>query len=457
MLLYLENKNCKVAIKTQSGITKRIDIKDIVLQGTLWSGLMCTAQMDKLALNAYKDKTTYLYKGKVEVPPLEMVDDILFPTKCGSDSITANAKVNSFVETKKLKLSDKKCHKMHIGKMNKNCPSLNIHGEKMNVSNKEKYLGDILTNDGKIQATVDDRLAKGQGLIKQILTILSEIPLGKFKVQMGLHLRQAMLINGTLYNSEAWHCFTETQIKQFQLIDNQLLRKVFNAHSKTSNAFLHLETGTMPIRFIIASRRLNYLHNIMSRKENDLVLRVFNAQSESPLDGDFIKLIQTDFDLINEPFNKTLILSMNKKQFKKWVKNKVKKAAFEYLIKQKESDKNKKIQNIKYKNLKLQNYLKSQLFSNYEIETLFKLRSKTIELKSNFKSKYSNLLLCSVKGCFEEESQEHIFLSCQPLSENLKSKEKIPYKNIFSNTKNQNKAVKFFINLMKIRSTLLED
>ena len=126
---------------------------------------------------------------------------------------------------------------------------------------------------------------------------------------MGLHLRQAMLINGILYNSEAWHCVTEAQIKQLQLIDNQILRKLFDAHSKTSIAFLHLETGTLPLKYIIASRRLNYLHNILRRKEDDLLLKVFNAQKEDPLDGDFVKLIENDFKLINEKYNRSSILS----------------------------------------------------------------------------------------------------------------------------------------------------
>ena len=145
------------------------------------------------------------------------------------------------------------------------------------------------------------------------MAILSEIPLGKFKIQMGWHLRQAMLINGILYNSEAWHCFTETQVKQFQLIDNQLLRKLFNAHSKTSIAFMHLETGTLPLKFIIASRRLNYLHNILKRNDDEPILKVFNAQSESPLAGDFVKLCEKDFELIKEKFNKSFIISMGKK------------------------------------------------------------------------------------------------------------------------------------------------
>ena len=46
---------------------------------------------------------------------------------------------------------------------------------------------------------------------------------------------------------------------------------------------------------------------------------------ENPIDGDFIKLIEDDFKLINEKFDVSVIKSMSKKKFKKWVKIKVKK------------------------------------------------------------------------------------------------------------------------------------
>merc|ERR1712030_137853 len=73
------------------------------LQGTLWSGVMCTVQMDKLSQNAYESKTTFLYKDKEEVAPMELVDDILLPAKCGIESLSANSKVNTFIESKNLK------------------------------------------------------------------------------------------------------------------------------------------------------------------------------------------------------------------------------------------------------------------------------------------------------------------------------------------------------------------
>ena len=260
-----------MSIKSSAGNTQRTDIKDIVLQGTLWSGLMCTTQMDKLTQDSYNSDDIYLYKGKVAVPPLEMVDDILVTTKCGQESVKANSKVNAFIESKKLKLSTLKCHRMHLGKVLPTCPNLKVHEVDMEDSEQEKYLGDFLLNNGKLTKTIEDRCAKGYGQVSQILAILSEIPLGKYRIQMGLHLRQAMLINGMLYNSEAWHCLNNDQIKMMEEVDNYFLRSLFKSHPKTSTAFLHLETGTIPIKYIIASWRLNYLHNILKRKNGEFI------------------------------------------------------------------------------------------------------------------------------------------------------------------------------------------
>ena len=48
VLLYLENQNANIAVKTASGKSKRVYIRNIFMQGTVWGSLLCTATMDKL-------------------------------------------------------------------------------------------------------------------------------------------------------------------------------------------------------------------------------------------------------------------------------------------------------------------------------------------------------------------------------------------------------------------------
>ena len=84
-------------------------------------------------------------------------------------------------------------------------------------------------------------------------------------MEIGLKLRQAMLLNGMLYNSEAWHAITETEIRLLETVDEQLLRSLVKGHAKTPLEFLYLEAGTTTIRFILSSRRLTYHQTILKR------------------------------------------------------------------------------------------------------------------------------------------------------------------------------------------------
>ena len=170
-LLHKENINAKVANKTASGITKLMTIEENIMQGTVWGSLLCTCTMDNLSKEAYKTpEELYIYKG-VPIPPLEMVDNILTVTNV-ENTLNMNNRVNTFIEHKNFRLSKTKCHRIHIGKGHKECPQLKVHENHMNNSIKEKYLGDIIDKHGSIQATIDSRKIKGNGIVAEISSIL---------------------------------------------------------------------------------------------------------------------------------------------------------------------------------------------------------------------------------------------------------------------------------------------
>ena len=81
--------------------------------------------MDKLCKLVYNDdKLLYKYKGKVAVPPLEMVDDIITANKCGNTAVALNQTVKRFIKLKKMTLSKDKCSQIHIGKIRRNAQSI---------------------------------------------------------------------------------------------------------------------------------------------------------------------------------------------------------------------------------------------------------------------------------------------------------------------------------------------
>ena len=256
-LLFLENTNAQVAVKIANGISDRKSISNIIMQGSVWGSLCCVVLMDKLGKLVYsKPDLLYYYKGLVAVPTLQMVDDVLGVKKCSPQSAHLNTVVNSFMDLEKLTLSEAKCHKLHIGKQERNCPDLQVHGHPMHEATSEKYLGDIINKSGTNKENLATRVAKGYGRVNTILALLDEAPLGWAKVKAGLRLRKAMLINAILFNSESWHDVSQDDVKSLEQVDQALLRGLVKGHAKVGLPALYMDLGQEPIRFILAQRRI---------------------------------------------------------------------------------------------------------------------------------------------------------------------------------------------------------
>ena len=453
-LLFLENKNAQVAVKTNGQLSNRTNIKEIIMQGSVWGSICCVVLMDKLGKYAYNNpETLFYYKSLVGTPPLQMVDDIMAIQKCDSKSLYTNNMINTFMDIEKLSLSKTKCHKIHIGKQKSECPVLKVDGDKMHDSIQEVYLGDIIHRSKKNKPNIERRKAKGYGIINEILVIVNEIPLAHWKVKSGLQLRQAMLINGILFNTEAWHNISDKDIIMLEKVDEALLRGLLSAHSKTPLEALYLETGCLPIRFILKSRRLMYLHNILQKSDNEMIKKIYKTQKENPSLGDFSEIIKDDKKTISLNLTETEISNLRKNKFKEIVKKKVRDAAFEYLntLKQKHS----KMTNITYESLKVKPYLTSPIFNLETRNLLFRLRTRTVSgIRADFKGIYSDLS-CPLE-CGDNDSLENI-LSCKILLSFYKNTSvchgQISYSDVFSdNIKKQQEVTELFRNLLEIRN-----
>ena len=96
-------------------MSKRVPIKNAIIQGTVSGSLLCTTSMDKLGQHVYKhEELLYKYKGEVNIHSLGMVEDVIEIQKCFSDSMRINAVVIAFVEDNRITLSKKQCHKIHM-------------------------------------------------------------------------------------------------------------------------------------------------------------------------------------------------------------------------------------------------------------------------------------------------------------------------------------------------------
>ena len=148
-----------------------------------------------------------------------------------------NAYLNTKTNIKKLQYGVKKWYKMHVGKNcnSEICPNLHIDGwilktvtevetgmsrqveehsgkHEMQEVMDEKYLGDIVSSDGKNQKNILARKNRGIGVVTQIMTKLEDICFGKYFFQVALIWRNSYLISSLLTNAEAWYILTQADM-----------------------------------------------------------------------------------------------------------------------------------------------------------------------------------------------------------------------------------------------------
>ena len=272
-----------------------------------------------------------------------------------------------------------------------------------------------------------------------------------------LMFRQAMLVNGVLFNSKAWHNVSMNDLLLLEKVDEALLRGLVNGHAKIPLEALFLETSSIPIRFIVSSRRLMYLHSILQKSPEELVRKVYEAQKVDTIPGDFCELIAEDKDVMGINMSDLEIRSMSKLKFKKIIKNKTKEAAFRYLLSLKEG--HSKLDGLEYSNFERASYSNSPLFSSEDVRLLLGLRTRTVNgIRNDFRGMYPDNK-CPLK-CGEVDTLQHI-LECSVLklhhTNSMLSHGDITYQDIFSsNIVRQKQVTEIYRQLLDVRMNLLD-
>ena len=479
VIMHEASKVTNVAVKTPVGLTSRKSINNKILQGDVLGPRLCSVQIDSFGKECIEDhKYLYMYKGLVAVPPLAMVDDLICISECGPQTVQLNSYINYKASSKKLQFGTEKCKKMHIGqtKEDHKCKDLHIDGWKeevvednimgntkmedvfvdkvaMEEKSDEKYLGDIISNDGKNTKNIKFRQNKGRGMMNEIMAILEDIMYGKYHFEVAVMLRNALLVSSMLCNAEAWYNTTKADIEMLEEIDEQLLRKILNAHSKTPKEMLYLELGCIPIRLIMRSKRMNFLHYILNQPEKSTLKQILNQQIENPNPKDWIKMVEMDMKVLKIDLSLTEIKSMSKLMFKKLVKEKTRAAAMEYLTNLKK--KHSKVKEIEHDDLEIQKYFLPDTVTKTvkQIQDLFKIRTRMLEIKTNMKGNHKefNCDECRILGNKNEETQEHI-LNCPVINAGKEMKMDMNYSDIYSrNVLNQIDITKEIMQNMAIR------
>ena len=241
--------------------------------------------------------------------------------------------------------------------------------------------------------------------------------------------------------------------------DKKLMTKIFSVPITCSYESFYLETGCIPIRFILQGRRLMYYWTLLRKSNEELVKQVFDVQKSFSSKDDWINQKNEDKTSLNIDISEDSIKKMTKYKFKKLVKQKIQIKASEFLYNIRDQENRTKSKNLK--NYKFQNYLKCNNISIKEKKLLFSLRTRTVDVKTNYRNKYKLNMYCRLcKDTSEEESERHL-LKCKNIIDNIDSNIDIStakYESIFSeNIEDQVSITKIYRAIFKTQAKLLQE
>ena len=282
--------------------------------------------------------------------------------------------------------------------------------EEMELKEEEKYLGEIISKDGRNLKNIRARVNKGIGIMKNILNLLDGIPFGKFYYEVAIILRNSLFVSSVLYNSEVWYNLTNAELDLLETADIFLLRGILKAPKSTPKEMLFLELGILPLREIIRKRRLGFLHYILQQKSDSLIRKVFEAQNKYPTSKDWVTMVKNDLTVIDMKTTFKEIELMKKNEFMNIVRRKLEHKSLKDLNTMKEN--HSKVRHLEHPVLKMQNYLmpNESNLKLKDIQLIFSLRCRTTDVKMNKKSQHETYE-CRACG-IEDESQIHI-ISCK--------------------------------------------
>jgi hypothetical protein len=89
----------------------------------------------------------------------------------------------------------------------------------INEADNEKYIGDVISSNGSNDANIARKRSVGMGALSQIFSILKEVSLGYQYIEIGVVLRETILLSKMLLSAESWHKLFSYQIERLEDVD----------------------------------------------------------------------------------------------------------------------------------------------------------------------------------------------------------------------------------------------
>ena len=403
------NKECNIIVKTPVGKTDEFSIENIVQQGSVFGGTLCSASTGE-ASSAILCGGNQIGKSNIKV--LVYVDDIVTTNTAIGDVCYSHDRIKWFSRVKRLSLSVGKCIVLCVNlKETDVIPRLYIDNTVLPVREVAPYLGDEFNSKGTNVDLVSERVKKGKSCIVNSMALCSDVTMGIHALDTMLLLYRSLFLQVILNNAQSWTNLTKTDQMSLQRVQLKYLKRMFHSPSSTSNPLTYLETGTIPIKFEIHIKQLTYLHHIITLEDNDPVKFTYHQQLQyiAPNWANEVRSLREKYNL-SETDDEVALLS--KEKWKQLVKDKVYTQALAELNLEAEGQKYGKSL-LPYNDIATQEYI-TTLKPKYA-RKVFHIRTRTIDLRGVRRYTYGDNTSCRLCDS-NEETVHHVVNECPQIN-----------------------------------------
>ena len=230
-------------------------------------------------------------------------------------------RVHEFGVKHKLKWGAEKCNVVKIGKHgNDNQDEWKLGDELIKETDSYKYLGDIITSDGKNEKNLEARKNKMTSSIVSINTIASSDVLRGIETSVLLELHDKVILSALLTNAEAW-TLTSGNKDDLNKTEVQALKFMFDLPAHTPTPAIIYSFGTIYTHLRFDQKRLIYLHRLLNSEDNTWTKRTLMPLIHLNIGwGKSIMETLSDYDL---PTNLETIRRETRRRWKRIIKERV--------------------------------------------------------------------------------------------------------------------------------------
>ena len=254
----------KAIPKTKYGPARTIEMEIGGRQGSSLTGRLFSKLMDMISEELQESGDGFYLSEEFLIPVLLWVDDVISFAEGEENQELILQKIDDFAVRHKLKWGQSKCNVMRVGHHTSDEKDWKLGELTIHETKSYRYLGDVLTNDGKNAANLESRKNAVQAKTVFVNSIAASDVIQLIESSALMEMHETKIIPALLMNSEAWN-LSKGEVTELERIEIQALKHLFDLPVTTPTPAIIFSFGTMYTNQRVHKKQLNFLHKTLKK------------------------------------------------------------------------------------------------------------------------------------------------------------------------------------------------